>query len=186
MLFSGVDLVQLREKAASDAQLFAWLLGIINRRKGAWPGVLVNTRMDMAVSTGADGVHLSSTSVPVSKVRSCLGPGFLIGKSVHSLSEAMSACLEGADYLFFGPIFETPSKVQWGAPQGLDKLKEVCRAVPLPVFGIGGIHPGNAQAVIAHGARGIAAISWFRESDDPIARVRELARAVGRNPLNPD
>ena len=182
ILRSGVDLIQLREKTASDLQVFGWMQGLVCGREGASPGILVNTRMDMAVAADADGVHLSATSLPIGLVRSCLGQDRLIGKSVHSQPEAVAAWQEGADYLFFGPVFETPSKARWGTPQGLLKLGEVCRLVPLPVFGIGGIHPGNAGAVIACGARGVAAIGWFRDADDPAARFRELADALGRNP----
>jgi thiamine-phosphate pyrophosphorylase len=182
LLHSGVDLIQLREKAASDHLAFSWLQSLLRARKRGGPGILINTRMDMAAAAGADGIHLSSAAIPVSRVRDCLGSGFLIGKSVHSLQEAVRSCEDGVDYLFFGPIFETPSKAQWGAPQGLMKLREVCRSVPLPVFGIGGIHPGNASAVIEQGACGIAAIGWFQKDDDPAARVRELARALGRIP----
>src|SRR5207249_303633 len=106
--------------------------------------ILVNDRLDVALSERADGVHLGESSLPLPEARRFVGnrnepEGFLIGVSCHSLEAARSAASAGADYLFFGPVFDTPSKAAFGAPQGLERLAEVCRAVSIPVLAIGGI-----------------------------------------------
>jgi thiamine-phosphate pyrophosphorylase len=100
---------------------------------------------------------------------------FAIGVSCHSLEEAREAQSAKADYFFCGPVFETPSKLQFGAPQGLVKLAEVCRAVPnMKVVAIGGVNAENAASCIRAGAAGIAAIRMFQESD----HSREINDAV--------
>jgi thiamine-phosphate pyrophosphorylase len=101
---------------------------------------------------------------------------FLIGVSCHSLEAAKSAAGEGADYLFFGPVFATPSKAAFGAPQGLEPLAEVCRAVSTPVLAIGGITVANAAACLAAGASGIAAIRLFQDAPDMLALVHSLRK----------
>lgn len=99
---------------------------------------------------------------------------FLLGVSCHSLEAAQSAVSNGADYIFFGPIFTTPSKAGMGAPQGTAHLAEICRSVSIPVLAIGGITLENAAACIIAGAAGIAAIRLFQDAPDPAAIVKEL------------
>src|SRR5437879_315289 len=128
--------------------------------------ILVNDRLDVALSEHAGGVHLGENSLPLSDAKRLVkarAPSldFLIGISCHSLEAARSAARGGADYLFFGPVFATPSKVAFGAPQGLERLAEVCRAVSIPVLAIGGITLANASACVAAGASGIAATPLF-------------------------
>ena len=107
-------------------------------------------------------MHLTSRSLPPSVVRSICGPDFLIGVSTHSLDEALNARAEGADFIVFGPVFETPSKQIYGAPQGLEKLSEVTNALEgFPVLAIGGINRDNTADCLSAGASGIAGISMF-------------------------
>src|SRR5216684_1788056 len=101
---------------------------------------------------------------------------FLIGASCHSLDAVRSVASGGADYLFFGPIFATPSKAGFGAPQGLERLAEVCRAVSIPVLAIGGITLANASACLAAGASGIAAIRLFQDARDMSSLVQSLRK----------
>jgi thiamine-phosphate pyrophosphorylase len=185
---AGVDWVQVRER-----DLPARALGEIVRaavrisserfvRQAEIPRarIIVNDRLDIAVAAGADGVHLGSESLPVSEINKMrwsgvLSEGFLIGASCHSVEGAQAAEREGADYVFFGPIFETPAKIKFGAPQGIDRLAEVSGAVSIPVIAIGGITPEKVPDCIAAGAAGIAAIRLFQEAEDlrtTVARLR--------------
>jgi thiamine-phosphate pyrophosphorylase len=142
--------------------------------------ILVNDRLDVALAAHAGGVHLGEQSLPP-EAALCLRKGlarddFLIGVSCHSPKAAKQAERGGADYLFFGPVFATPAKAAYGAPQGLDRLSEVCRAVRLPVVAIGGITPDNAGACLSAGASGIAAIRLFQDARDLPAVVQALKK----------
>ncbi len=143
--------------------------------------ILVNDRLDVAISQGAGGVHLGENSLPLVEVKRLVEnrgnrKDFLIGVSCHSLEAARAAASGGADYLFFGPIFATPSKAPFGAPQGLKRLAEVCRAVAIPVLAIGGIALANAAECLAAGASGIAAIRLFQDSRDMASLVQSLRK----------
>lgn len=128
--------------------------------------LLVNDRFDVARAAGAAGVHLTSASLPPRVVRELCGEEFLLGVSTHSLDEAQQARAGGADFVVFGPVFETESKRAYGPPQGLEKLREVTAALEdFPVLAIGGMTPDNAETCFAAGASGIAGISWFYASN---------------------
>ena len=176
---TGVDLVQLREKDLTGKAL----LDLAQAANVRAPGkLIINDRLDVALAARAAGVHLGGESVPVSEVtrlrgnggESTLPHGFLVGRSCHSLEEALEAERSGADYVFFGPVFATPSKAQFGPPQGLDALAAVCRGLRIPVLAIGGITLESAATCVAAGAAGIAAIRLFQESSDLAAVVRAL------------
>jgi thiamine-phosphate pyrophosphorylase len=171
---AGVDWIQIREKDLPAREL----LDLTRRAVGACgkPGalragrilvrILVNDRADVAWAAGAAGVHLGEKSLPIPALlnarRGSARADFLIGASCHSLGAALRAADEGASYIFFGPIFATPSKAAFGPPQGLAKLAEICRAVSIPVIAIGGITLENAAACAEAGAAGIAAIRLFQ------------------------
>jgi thiamine-phosphate pyrophosphorylase len=127
--------------------------------------LLVNDRVDVARAAGADGVHLTARSLPADVVRMTCGSEFLIGVSTHSLEEAQAARAGGADFVVFGPVFETESKRAFGPPQGLSKLHAITRALDdFPVLAIGGITLDNIAACLSAGARGIAGISLFNNA----------------------
>lgn len=127
--------------------------------------ILVNDRLDVALAAKADGVHLRTSSMAASEVRdvttSLKLEDFLIGVSTHSLLEAQTAEKSGADFIVYGPVYDTPSKREYGVPLGVDKFAEVCRAVKLPVLALGGITLTNFQEPLKRGAAGIAAIGLF-------------------------
>jgi len=184
---AGVDWLQIREKdlSARDCGLLtrkALQLAARSPAGNARPTrVLVNDRLDVALSEHAGGVHLGETSLPLPEAKRLVKAqaqrlDFLIGISCHSLEAARSAGSGGADYLFFGPIFPTPSKAAFGAPHGLERLGEVCRAVSIPVLAIGGITLANASACLAAGASGIAAIRLFQEARDMTSLVQSLRK----------
>ena len=187
---AGVDWIQIREKDLSGRDCGLLTREALQRAAKSRAGnatptrILVNDRLDVALSEGAGGVHLSENSLPLPEAKrlvraQALSQDFLIGVSCHSLEAARSAASGGADYLFFGPIFSTPSKAAFGAPQGLERFAEVCRAVSIPVLAIGGITLENASACLAAGASGIAAIRLFQDARDMsslVQSVRKLTR----------
>jgi thiamine-phosphate pyrophosphorylase len=186
---AGVDWIQIREKDLPARELLdlarqAVQMADDRRRRTPQPGrIIVNDRLDAALAAGAHGVHLGQASpVAGDVVRWCRAGNapadFTIGVSCHSLEEARNAENANVDYIFFGPIFETPSKKEFGAPQGLQKLAEVCRSVPsINVIAIGGVDAENAASCIRAGAVGIAAIRMFQESGDTNA-FREAVASI--------
>ena len=154
---SEITLVQIREKALSARVLHELATRAASITRGTATRLLVNDRFDIARTAGADGVHLTSRSLPAHRVREICGPDFLIGVSVHAIDEARAA-IEAADFVVYGPVFATGSK----QPQGLEKLREVTSALNgFPVVAIGGIDLDNAPECFQAGASGIAAIRMF-------------------------
>jgi thiamine-phosphate pyrophosphorylase len=136
--------------------------------------LLINDRIDVALAAGAGGVHLPADSFCPRDARSVLGHEALIGVSTHGVSDARSAAAAGADYVIFGPVYDTPSKQAYGPPLGLDALAEVVETVPIPVLAIGGITPDRVSAVRARGTHGVAVISAILSAGDPRAASRAL------------
>ncbi len=176
--YAGVDWVQIREKDLDARPLFGLVSAAVAAIRGSTVKVLVNDRLDVAWSSGASGVHLGENSLPLADAvrakRQFEPPELMVGASCHSLEAASRAAQEGADYVLFGPVFATPSKAAFGAPQGLDRLAEVCRKASIPVLAIGGIEAENARSCVEAGAAGIAAIRLFQESRDLPALVSKL------------
>lgn len=187
---AGVDWVQIREKDLPARKLtdltreavaraaVARAANVAGQRDAKGRAcVLVNDRLDVAWAAAAAGVHAGENSLPIrelAEARRRLGrEDFLLGASCHSLQGVVSAARDGADYVFFGPVYATPSKAGFGAPQGLAKLAEACEAVSIPVIAIGGITVENADACRDAGAAGIAAIRLFQQCAD-------LAEIAGR------
>ena len=160
---TGVSLFQIREKALSARVLYELTSRAAEITRGSSTRLLVNDRSDIARAAGADGVHLTSQSLPASVVRESCGPEFLIGVSTHSREEVLAARDQGADFVVFGPVFETESKLAFGAPQGLETLRAVTsEAGNFPVLAIGGISLENIESCLEAGARGVAAIRMFQ------------------------
>ena len=187
---AGVDWVQIREKDLSAKDLAHVVEGALriaakHSSGGNRTRILVNDRLDVALTENADGVHLGEKSLPVADAKSLLRTmgslgrkeKFLVGASCHSKDAAQAAARCGADYIFFGPIFATPSKTAFGAPQGLGRLADVCRVVEIPVVAIGGVTQENAASCIAAGAEGIAAIRLFQGAPDVRAQIASLRDA---------
>ena len=174
-LRGGVKAVQLREKDLSTDELLplAQELRTLTRQHGA--RLLINDHVDLALAVEADGVHLGGHSRPTEAVRRQVGTEMLIGVSTHSKDEIRSACEQGADFVTFGPVYATPSKAAYGAPQGLNALAEACRNSPLPVFALGGITSERAAEVRTAGAHGIALISAIIGSASPESAVKTFS-----------
>ena len=176
----GADVIQLRDKAIGGRALLSAALGIreITRQSGAL--FIVNDRLDIALASGADGVHLGQDDMPASVVRQLAPPGFLIGVSVGSVAEALVAVSDGADYIAVSPVFPTPSKDDAARPAGLEGVKDIRHSVSLPLVAIGGIGLHNVAEVIGSGADGIAVISAVVGKPDIASAAKELKEAVSR------
>lgn len=178
---AGADWIQIREKDLEARSLVELVRFAAAETRGTPGRVLVNDRLDVALAAAAAGVHLGEKSLPLEIVagwrRSAGRSDFLIGASCHSLESARAVERGGAYYIFFGPVFASPSKAAFGAPQGIERLRQVCAAVEIPVLAIGGVNLDNAGECIAAGAAGIAAIRLFQEVADPAelaARLKAL------------
>lgn len=173
---AGMDWIQIREKdLPTRALLRLAATGVEQARETK---ILVNDRLDVALAAGAHGIHLGGSSIPAAEACPRVPQGFRVGVSCHSLEEAIRAEFAGASYVLFGPVFETPSKLPYGPPLGLDKLREATARVKIPVLAIGGITLDRVRACWAAGAAGIAAIRLFQECASLDARVRELRAMV--------
>lgn len=175
-LDGGVRAVQLREKDLEAGELYhlAMQLRKVTERYDA--RLLINDRLDVALAVNADGVHLGQTSFPVVTARRMLGPGKLIGVSTHNPAEIMAAA--GADFIVFGPVYFTPSKTEYGEPQGLDRLRDAVAQSSAPVFAIGGINVERIPHVLTAGAYGVAMISAISAAPDPTQAARDLLRQL--------
>ena len=160
-----VSLVQIREKSLPARVLFDLVARVAEITRDTKTRLIVNDRSDIARTAGADGVHLTTHSLPAEVVRSICGDEFVIGVSTHSLDEARVARDAGADFVVFGPVFETESKRAYGEPQGLDKLSEVARVLhEFPVVAIGGITLDTVDECFHAGASGVAAIRLLNDA----------------------
>ncbi len=173
-LRGGITALQLREKDLSAAELLplAQALRALTHQYSAC--LLINDRVDVAMAYNADGVHLGGHSLPADTARALLGPDKLIGVSTHSLAEIDKAASHGADFVTFGPVYTTPSKAAFGAPQGLEKLRAACAASSLPVYALGGIKTTNHAEALSTGATGIALISGVLAQSDPETAARNF------------
>lgn len=179
-LDGGVRAIQLREKDLDGKELFelADKISVLCQRYNAQ--LFVNDRIDVALAIDAVGVQLGVTSLPIETARALLGPGKLIGYSTHSPDEAQEAERGGADFVLFGPVYFTPSKGSYGAPQGLAPLKETVAKVALPVYAIGGIRTENLMETMETGSRGVALISAIMSAENPAAAARAMLKLLAR------
>lgn len=158
--------------------MFEWACGIRELTRDSGATFIVNDRLDIALASGADGVHLGQADLPLPDARRIAPRGFLIGVTVHTVDDAVRAERDGADYVAVSPVFATRSKDDAGAPCGLAMVREVRTAVSVPVIGIGGITRDNAGAVIASGADGVAVISAVVSADDIAGAARDLKNVI--------
>lgn len=168
-LAGGVRAVQLREKDLPAGELYrlAQQMRLLTRRFGAQ--LLINDRIDIALAVEADGVHLGGGSLPVAAARRLLGEKRLIGVSTHTVAEVGFASAAGADFVTFGPVFFTPAKAAYGAPVGLEQLRQAAAATSIPVFALGGVKIDHLPQIVSTGAAGIACISAILAVADPAA-----------------
>ena len=173
---AGVDALQIREPGRGDGEILD--LCRAARRVFPAPGVLlVNRRFDIALAAGADGVHLPASGLPVAIVRAASGQRLLVGRSTHRLAEIEAARDSGADFVLFGPVFDTPSKRGRIPPHGLDALARAT-ALGIPVLAVGGVDASRLAALFAAGAAGGAAIRAFADGIAAAAMVASAREAA--------
>jgi thiamine-phosphate pyrophosphorylase len=164
-LKGGVRAIQLREKNLPENELRSLAKDALKLTQKYNALLLINHRAELAHDLGADGVHLTESSTAVRKVRKQY-PDLLIGKSTHSLEGAKRAQHQGADFVTFSPVYDTPSKQQYGSSQGLEKLQQVCAGIDIPVLALGGIDLSRTSTVRKHGAFGVGLIRGIWNSPD--------------------
>lgn len=165
-LRGGVRSVQLREKDLGVRELLALayrLREITGRHRAR---LFINDRVDVAMAICADGVHLGRSGIPAYAAKKASSGRLIVGVSTHSVSEAREAVADGADFITFGPVFQTPSKLKYGPPLGTGLLSEVCSSVSVPVFAIGGVTPERTVEVHQCGAAGVAVITAILGADE--------------------
>lgn len=174
----GADTIQLREKTGSTRRMIEVAKSMVAVCRQAGVPFIVNDRIDVAVASGADGVHLGQNDFPIPLARSLLGKDKLIGGSAATLEEARICLAEGADYIGFGPVYVTGSKEDAGPVSGAAVLKQVVETIPLPIIAIGGITAENVGEVVRAGVYGIAVISAICCQIDPEGATRALQKAL--------
>ena len=174
----GADTIQLRQKGGGTRQMIgvAEQMQALCKRGGVT--FIINDRVDVAIASHADGVHLGQDDFPIPLARKLLGEEAIIGGSAGSMDEARKCLWEGADYIGFGPVFPTTSKEDAGPAGGLELLEQIVKAIPVPIIAIGGISRGNLPLVIQTGAHGIAVISAVCCQEDPLEAAKSLLRLL--------
>ncbi len=186
LLAGGADLLQLRAKGHPPEEIEALARRVLPLCRAAGIPFIVNDHPAIAAAVGADGVHLGQDDGPLAPVRELLGPGKIIGRSTHAPAQARAALEEGFDYIGFGPLFPTPTKL--GRPGiGLADLAAVQDGVGsrIPVFAIGGIRRDNLGTVLAAGARNVVIVSDLLTAPDIAAATREAKARLIAASANP-
>jgi thiamine-phosphate pyrophosphorylase len=185
LVAGGVDLLQLRAKnySADEIEKLAGELHSVTTERGV--PLIINDHPEIARNVGAEGVHLGQDDLPIAEARKIVGPECAVGKSTHSIGQAIRAFYEGADYIGFGPIFPTPTKPDY-PPVGLDEIQKVHDAVRIPIFCIGGIKLDNLAEVIEAGARRVVIVSGLLQASDPAEYARSAQQMLLHRPLTSD
>ncbi|MCP4682349.1 MAG: thiamine phosphate synthase [Desulfobacterales bacterium] len=176
----GVTCVQLREKDCSTREFVNQALLIKDFLKLKKVPLIINDCLDVALAIGADGIHLGQSDMPFSLAKNIVGDTLVIGISAESLSDAIQAEKEGADYIGVSPIYKTPTKTDTAPPLGLKGIEEIRAVVDIPIVGIGGLNETNAREVIKSGADGVAVVSAIVSADDPETASRTLRKIIDK------
>ena len=181
LLEGGARIIQLRDKGITPLELYETARRIAALCRGFGALFIVNDRADIAVASGADGVHLGQDDLPLELARRVCGPSLIIGISTHTIEQAIEAERGGADYIGFGPIFGTATKDTGYTPRGLSMLAKVRAAVKIPVAAIGGITAGNAGDVLRAGADMLAVASAVQIGGDVEVATGRFVEIIGQS-----
>jgi thiamine-phosphate pyrophosphorylase len=173
----GVDLLQLRAKNIEPATIESLSREMLGVTRDHGIPLIINDHPEIAASIGSDGVHVGQDDDSVARARQVVGPGIIVGKSTHSLPQAVAAQAEGADYIGFGPLYATGTKPDY-IPVGLQDIAEVHRQVQIPIFCIGGVNQARIGEIISSGARRVVVVSAFLLAPDVQTEVRQLKAAL--------
>jgi thiamine-phosphate diphosphorylase len=182
----GADIVQLRDKHATPAEILAIARELVPVARDLGVALVINDHWRIAREAGAAGVHLGPDDADPAEVRAACPPPFLVGASVRNADRARVLEAAGVDLLGVGPVFGTTSKADAPGAVGPERIAAVAAAVRIPIVGIGGVDATNAASVLRAGASGVAVLSGVASADDPEAAVRALRRALDRVAGSPD
>jgi len=174
----GVKAFQLREKDLPAVDILLLAKKLRKLTSGHRAKLLINDRLDIALLSKADGIHSPENGILPEQVKQ-LNKNLIVGKSTHSLKSALEAERKGFDYIIFGPVYRTHSKIKYGKPKGLPELKRVCDKARIPVFAVGGINPERAKKCIQAGAYGAAVIGAIMKSKNIKKTVNEFKQCLG-------
>jgi len=174
----GADMIQFRDKSMSTAEMISTAKQIAVLCKNHRVTFLVNDRVDVAILSGADGVHLGIEDIPINEARKLLGMKKIIGGTAHSLKEALKAQKQGADYIGFGHIFITASKHKPDKPKGTKLLSQIVKKVKMPILAIGGINSANIEEVMKTGVHGAAIIGGILKSRNPAQTTKVIRKLM--------
>lgn len=175
---AGLPAVQLREKDLAPLELAVLARRVRDVTRGRM--LVVNDRADVALAVGADAVQRTGVSLTVADMRAVAGARLRIGASVHSRAAAIEAESAGADWVVFGPVYDTAAKRKFGAPQGVAALEDVVDAVHIPVVAIGGVRPARVAELMRAGAAGVAVISGILAAPSPAEATKEFLEAIDK------
>ena len=176
---AGVHAIQLRSKALGDRQLVGRARLLVQTCRGSQTLALINDRPDIAVLSGADGVHVGQDDLSVKDVRTVVGTQMLVGVSTHTIEQARAAVLDGASYLGVGPVFPSATK-DFPALAGIEFVRQAAAEIRLPWFALGGIGPENLANVLDGGGNRVAVSAAITRASDPAAAAATLLSALER------
>ncbi len=182
LIAAEVSIIQLRDKDLTDRELVVAGKAISRLTRGSKTRFMMNDRADLAVAANADGVHLGQDDLAVSDARRIVGAARMIGVSTHSIEQARSAVLEGANYIGVGPVFKSQTK-HFDSHVGLELLGQVAREIQLPTFAIGGINLSNLESVLKTGIKRFAVSSAIASAESPADVVADFKSLISLNPV---
>lgn len=182
MLAGGAKLIQLRDKEASAKEMMEAARDCLELTRAVGAKLIINDRVDVAMITDADGVHLGQDDLTVEEARALLGPDKIIGLSTHSLAQVEAALTTSANYIAIGPIFSTTTKNNPDPVVGLELLRQARLLTSLPLVAIGGITLATAPEILAAGANSIAVISALYPPPTTISLADNFAQALSAKP----
>jgi thiamine-phosphate pyrophosphorylase len=179
LMAGGAGILQIRAKRQSAAEIEELALAVHSVTREAGVPLILNDFAEVAAAVGCEGVHVGQDDAGVARARAVVGPGKIVGKSTHSVAQAVAAHVEGADYIGFGPLYATPTKP--GRPAiGLADIEEVHRLVPIPIFCIGGIKRSNLEEICSAGARRVVIVSEMLIAADRSLYASEVVARLVR------
>lgn len=175
----GVSMIQLRDKSVGDAEMNAQVRRLLPAMQKAGVPLVINDRIDVALATGAQGVHIGQSDGDVAQIRKAIGPDLLLGLSIETAIQLAQMPTKGVDYIGVGPVRQTPSKQDHATPIGFEGLAAVVRKSSLPTVAIGGLSGADIPLLKEVGCAGLAVVSAISAAPDPSAAARDLRQKWG-------
>jgi thiamine-phosphate pyrophosphorylase len=177
-LLGGINSIQFRHKDLYTREIYSIVYQLAEICCRFSVPLIVNDRVDIALSIQAAGVHLGQSDLPIKVARELLGNEKIIGSTASNLEQAKQAEMDGADYVGFGHIYPTTTKIKHHPPVGLDALEQICKYISIPVLAIGGIKEQNIDHVCSTGVSGIALVSAISSSSDPLSQTQKFKKIM--------